>query len=132
MANQSTKKPTTAKTTKSTATKTVEYQPVGESAEQGDNPLAITSMVLGVVSLTSLGPITGVPAVILGIIGLNKPGKKGLSIAGIITGGISILITILVIAFILLVFVFAVSDAGYYDIPVTDMPAPSKSIYHET
>ena len=131
MAKELAKKPTSAvKTTKPTVTKTVEYRPADDNKNPGDDPVAITSMVLGVVSLTALGPITGIPAVILGIIGLNRSSKKGLSIAGIVTGSISILITLFVAMLLLFVIVLAASDTEYYEMP--SEYTPNQSVYKET
>ena len=68
-------------------------------APVGPNGLAITSLVLGILAFLSgwffMGFVFGIAAVILGIIGLKKPGGKGMSIAGIVTGGLGALSGIL-------------------------------------
>jgi len=58
--------------------------------------LAIASLVLGILSVTCLSILAGIPALILGIIALTRIGKslgllrgQGLAIAGIVMGGIS-------------------------------------------
>lgn len=71
---------------------------------QTDSPLAIVSMVLGVISLTGPGLLLGIPAIILAIIALKQgAGGRGLSIAGLVTGAVSTLFSILFIAFIMFV-----------------------------
>jgi hypothetical protein len=88
--------------------------------KQADSPLAITSMVLGVVSLTGPGFILGIPAIILAIIALaKKQGGKGLSITGLVTGSISTLASILFIAFFVFI-VFWTYDSGTYIPPASD------------
>jgi hypothetical protein len=76
---------------------------------KNDSGLAVTSMVLGIVSIVSLtGFLLGIPAIVLGIIALNKKsGEKAMSIVGIATGAFSTLISILFIAF----FVWAITTA---------------------
>jgi prepilin-type processing-associated H-X9-DG protein len=58
--------------------------------------LAIASLVLGILSVTCLSVLAGIPALILGIMAILKIGKtpatlsgKGLAIAGTIMGGVS-------------------------------------------
>ncbi len=63
--------------------------------------MGVTSMVLGILTLAlfwwaffPLGIITGILAVIFGGVGMKS--KKGMSIAGLVTGGIGLLLSILV------------------------------------
>lgn len=78
------------------------------SSTQSDSSLAITAMVLGVVSLTGPGLILGIPAIILAIIALKKNAAgRGLSITGLITGIVSTVFSLLFIAF--LIFMLIVS-----------------------
>jgi prepilin-type processing-associated H-X9-DG protein len=56
--------------------------------------LAIISLVLGIVGLAFCGPFLGIPAIVIGIIALNRIGSKGqegkgMAIAGITTGAVS-------------------------------------------
>ena len=88
----------------------VYYQaPAGQSGGIG---LGIASMVCGILSLLCccvpvLGPLLGLAAVVMGIIGL-KAEVKGYAIAGLICGGIGLLVGA--------VFrIYAVSDGGLYD-----------------
>ena len=70
---------------------------------QSDSSLAIASMVLGVVSLTGPGFILGIPAIILAIIALKKNAAgRGLSIAGLVTGIVSTVFSILFVAFLVI------------------------------
>lgn len=59
--------------------------------------LAIASLVLGILGLSCFSFLAGIPALILGIIALNKIGKsagllqgQGFAIAGLVMGGISL------------------------------------------
>lgn len=80
-----------APATSPTPTPTPTAAPTGHTT----NGMAIASLIVGIVGfLTSafiVGTLFGIIAIILGIIGLKKPGGKGLSIAGIITGTIGFL-----------------------------------------
>ncbi|MFZ1301919.1 MAG: DUF4190 domain-containing protein [Candidatus Microsaccharimonas sp.] len=64
------------------------------------NGLAIASMVVGIVAFISgwipfWGLLAGIAAVVLGILALKKPTAKGLSITGIVTGGLGALTSLL-------------------------------------
>jgi len=80
------------------------------SAQGQDQTLAIVSLVTGILSILCCGPITGIPAIITGFMAKNNidanPSQytgRGMAIAGMIMGGISILFGILYIIYILLV-----------------------------
>lgn len=68
------------------------------------NGMAVASMVVGIISLFLswipiiglIGFIGGIVAIILGIIALKKTVSKGLSIAGIVTGAISVLSSLII------------------------------------
>ena len=64
-------------------------------AAGGTNGLAVASLVTGILAFLTgwffLGLFLGIAAVILGAIGLKKPGGKGMSIAGIVTGALGAL-----------------------------------------
>ena len=59
---------------------------------------SIASLVLGIVSLIVFAFITGSLAIIFGILGINKEGKNGMAITGIVLGVIGILAAIVLIA----------------------------------
>lgn len=69
------------------------------------NGLAVTSLILGILAFLSgwffLGLILGIAAVITGAIGLKKKNGKGMAIAGIITGALgaiaSLIFTIILV-----------------------------------
>lgn len=70
--------------------------PIPPSAAPRTAGLAIASLVLGILSVSCLSILAGIPALILGIIALTRIGKsvgllrgQGLAIAGIVMGGIS-------------------------------------------
>ena len=84
------------------------YAPTSQVRPQPGG-LAITSLVLGILSLILFGPLAGIPAIILGIIALKRirqrpaeVGGNGLAIAGIATGGVGTLVMGLVLAGLLL------------------------------
>jgi hypothetical protein len=69
---------------------------------QKDNSLAIVSLVLGVSALNGMGFLTGIPAIVIGIIALkNKKPGRGLSIAGLATGIVGTVVSLIVLAFII-------------------------------
>lgn len=79
------------------------------------NGFAITSLVLGIVSLIGFGLFTGIPAIIFGGIALKRryPGH-GMSLAGVITGSIGTLLSILFIGFIIMMYAIG-SNSSYYN-----------------
>lgn len=82
------------------------------SQSQPESTLSIVSLVLGVVSLTGPGILLGVPAIITGAIALKKKqGGRGLSIAGIVTGAISSIFTLLAIMFLVLLIVVGLASS---------------------
>ena len=77
---------------------------------------ALTSMICGVVSIVSFQAILGILAVVFGFVGLKEVKKaagtvegRGFAIAGIVTGFISIGVTLVIIAFYVLYFIFLLS-----------------------
>jgi uncharacterized membrane protein len=80
--------------------------------QTADNSLAIASMVLGVVSLTGPGLILGIPAIILAAIALKKKAAgRGLSIAGLVTGIISTVLSLLFIAFLIVMLIVSANTS---------------------
>lgn len=74
---------------------------------KGGNGLGTASLVLGIASLIGLcfclGPLTGILAIIFGIIQLTRtPENRAFSIAGIITGAMGIILTIIITVIIAL------------------------------
>lgn len=77
----------------------------------------IASLVLGILSIllfcTCINWLTGILAIIFGIVQLVKGGKKGLAVGGIVTAALSILFTI---AFYFLMYCLgSESYNDYYD-----------------
>ncbi len=71
--------------------------------------MAITSMVLGITSLTCLGILTGIPAIILGHISHGRARKShgqyaggGMAIAGFVMGYLSLIVTLVILPALLL------------------------------
>lgn len=80
------------------------------------NDLAIASLVLGILSLTGMGPFTGIPAVITGWLALRKNDiNKGMAITGIITGALSVAFALLIIMFFVLLLFLGVFATSSYD-----------------
>ena len=84
------------------------------------NTYGIVSMICGLLSVVTFILPLGIPAIILGIIGLKKREEgRGLSITGIVAGGIATLILLSLISLIILVVVFAGSldgvESGFFD-----------------
>ncbi len=80
------------------------YAPAGVVVTGGTSGLAITSLVLALVSFCGFGILTSVPAVICGHIALGRInqsngaiGGRGLALAGLIIGYIVIAINIIVL-----------------------------------
>ena len=72
-------------------------QPVYVQSQQ--NGLAIGSLVCGILSFVCCSVFTGIPAIVLGIMAINKEkndpqlyGGKGMAIGGIVLGSVSILL----------------------------------------
>ena len=89
-----------------------------ERLESGTSGKAIASLVLGLLSFLCFF-FTGIPAIILGAMGLSDIGKrkgltgKGLAIAGIVTGAIgSVFFTIIILIALLLPAVQAAREAA--------------------
>lgn len=74
-----------------------------DSAPQPSNGLAITSLVLGIVSLLIvwipiiglIGTLLALVGLVLGVVALQRPGGRGLAIGGIVTSSISVVLTVL-------------------------------------
>jgi len=104
----------------------VQDRPDRPGADGGERPRApttsgkaITSAILGVLSLILCSVFTGLPAIILGALGLRDIGRgqgrvggKGLAIAGIVTGGLSFLCLPVILIGLLLPAVSRVRDAA--------------------
>jgi len=74
-----------------------------DSAPQPTNGLAIASLVLGIVSVLIVwipfiglfGTLLALVGLVLGVLALRGVSGKGLAIGGIVTSGISLVITVL-------------------------------------
>ena len=106
MAKESDTTPAATKPTAATGTTTVQ-------AAGGDSSVPLVSMLLGIISLATFMWFLGIPALVLGIIGLKKTSQnRGFSMTGIITGAISTLFmicSIFLLVFLILLGAFASS-----------------------
>lgn len=80
------------------------FQPQGQN-----KTLAIVSLVCGILSLTCCGPFTGIAALVTGYMAKNNVDAnpqqydgRGLAIAGMIMGGISLVLTVLYFVFVVI------------------------------
>lgn len=95
-------------------------QPAGRygSNKSESEGFGIASLVLGIITVllfcTCISWITGILAIIFGIIQLVKGNKKGMAIVGLITGGIGFIVS--VILYILIFFTSLGSYSNYDDI----------------
>ena len=76
--------------------------PGGYAIQKKEQGLAIASLVCGIVGLFCCGLVTGIPAIVMGIMAMNKEksdptryGGKGMAIGGIVLGGLSIIMTLI-------------------------------------
>jgi hypothetical protein len=79
------------------------------SGQGEDKTLAIVSLVCGILSLTCCGAVTGIAALITGYMAKNNVennpqqyGGRGFALAGMIMGGISIVLTVLWLVFVVI------------------------------
>ena len=87
---------------------TEQKEHIATTEPQQDSGLAIAALVLGVVSMTGPGLLLGIPAIILASIALKrKLAGRGLALAGLITGIISTVLSLLLIAFVILMIVWS-------------------------
>lgn len=77
-----------------------------------ENGLAIASLILGITSLLGLGALTGIAAIITGVVSRKNPHRKEMGLAGIIMGSISTALTFLVIIIVALFFLLAMVAAS--------------------
>ena len=82
--------------------------PTGQAAGQ-QNGLAITSFVLGLLSLVCFGFLAGIPAIVCGHLARGRArrlpavyGRAGLALAGLIMGYVSLLVTLVILPAMLL------------------------------
>jgi hypothetical protein len=72
------------------------------SAAAPMNGFAIAALVIGIGALLSswfvLGGVLGIVAIVLGALGLRKPDGRSMSIVGISLGGVSVIVTVAVVA----------------------------------
>jgi hypothetical protein len=113
-----------------TPTKATVIEPQTPSQPATDGGLPVVSMILGVVSLAMFMLFLGLPALILGIIGLKKyPTNRAFSITGIVTGAIS---TLIMIGFILLLVFGVLAAVLNADSSSSDSSTPSDHYHYDT
>lgn len=93
--------------------KPTEVKSENHGSPQPTNGLAVAALVTGLLGM-------GLVPIVLGILGLKKPGGRGMSIAGIVLGALSVLLTIAVIAMFVIGFGFAANEASKVQNTVED------------
>jgi len=89
---------------------TKQEEHVAVTQHQEDSNLAIASMVLGVVSLTGPGFLLGIPAIITAGIALKKKlAGRGLAIAGLVTGIVSTVFSLLFCIFLAFLIMWSIA-----------------------
>lgn len=92
-------------------------QPNGNNKSESEG-FGIASLILGIITVllfcTCISWITGILAIIFGILQLVKGSKKGMAVVGLITGGIGLVASI--ILYILIFFTGLGSYSSYNDI----------------
>lgn len=92
-------------------------QPNGNNKSESEG-FGIASLILGIITVllfcTCISWITGILAIIFGILQLVKGNKKGMAVVGLITGGIGLVASI--ILYILIFFTGLGSYSSYNDI----------------
>lgn len=76
------------------------------------NTLAIVSLILGILSLIGFGILTGIPAIVTGVLGMKQLEQKGMAVAGLIMGIISTVVTVLITLFIVFLIFIGAAAAG--------------------
>lgn len=88
-----------------------------KTVQQEANNLAIASLVLGILSLFGMGPLTGIPAIITGFLALKNPASKGMAVAGIVMGSISVVLILFILFFVVLFIALGAFATSSYDTP---------------
>lgn len=102
--------------------------PTTPPTKQPDSPLAVAAMVCGAVSLTGPGLLLGIPALVLGVIALKRGDSgRGLSIAGIVTGAVSTLLSLIFIAILVCLAIW-----GGYDSVQPSQQYPAEPTYNSS
>ena len=96
-------------------------------AAPADNGLAIAALVLGIVSLTGFGLLTGIPAIIFGILALRRGMERGMSLAGLITGSIGTFFSLIFIVIMIVAIVISATTSDYQQGHQYDYPDDSSS-----
>lgn len=90
--------------------------------KQTTNTLAVASAVLGVLSLIGLTVFAGIPAIVTGIMALNRSDNKSLAVVGIVLGSISVVVAIVLVMIAVLLFGLLFS-LPYSDVPLNGLPS---------
>lgn len=100
-----------------------------------NSPLAVWSLILGILAIISCGPISGIPAIICGHMARSKIKMEpdaltgdGMALAGLIMGYFSIVVVILLFIAGILIAIIAPSVIKMFQILHNGSPQPACSI----
>lgn len=94
---------------------------VSTAIQKPHSGLAIASLTCGILSIVLLGIFTAIPAVICGHMALGQlkreverynQSSKGMAIAGLITGYITIALTVLIVVIVIIAILAAAAQQG--------------------
>jgi len=89
---------------------------IAVTPKQEDSNISIVSMVLGVVSLTGPGLLLGIPAIVTGVIALRKKvANRGLAIAGLVTGIVSTVLSLLFCIFLTFIIMWGITHPEEFE-----------------
>jgi len=85
--------------------------------------LGMASMILGIVSFTGPGLILGIPAIVMAAIDLkNKTPSRGFAITGLVTGIISTILSLMVIAIVIIFSIWSYNNPEEFQDFYDDTP----------
>jgi hypothetical protein len=85
--------------------------------------LGMASMILGIVSFTGPGLILGIPAIVMAAIDLkNKTPSRGFAITGLVTGIISTILSLMVIAVVIIFSIWSYNNPEDFQDYYNDTP----------
>lgn len=107
-------------TTNIPANNTPDVIPPTPEDDSSTNVLAVAALVTGLLGF-------GIVPIVLGVLGLKKPGGRGMSIAGIVLGALSLIASIIIVALIIIAAINAPKNLP----PVVNEPNPYQAEQQE-
>lgn len=102
-----------------------------QAEQQTESSLPIISLILGVVSLTGPGLILGIPAIVTASIALKrKQPNRHLSIAGLVTGIVSTVVSVLILTLIGIAIIWSLNHPEIFTDPYYYPQIPEHYLEH--